>query len=102
MSMSNLSIPTSANILFYSANQDVRIEVQYIDETFWLTQKNMADLFGVEVPAISKHLDNIYQTGELVQNTTISKMEIVRQEGSRMVRRKIDYYNLDAIIAVGY
>ncbi|MDD0824416.1 virulence RhuM family protein [Mannheimia sp. AT1] len=100
--MSDLTTPTSANILFYSANQNVKIEVQYLDETFWLTQKNMAELFGVEVPAISKHLDNIYQTGELVQNATISKMEIVRQEGKRMVKRKVDFYNLDAIIAVGY
>lgn len=100
--MTNLTTPSSANILFYTANQDVRIEVQYLNETFWLTQKNMAELFGVEVPAISKHLDNIYQSGELAQNATISKMEIVRQEGSRMVRRKVDFYNLDAIIAVGY
>lgn len=100
--MTNLTTPSSANILFYTANQDVRIEVQYLNETFWLTQKNMAELFGVEVPTISKHLDNIYQSGELAQNATISKMEIVRQEGSRMVRRKVDFYNLDAIIAVGY
>ncbi|MDO4431638.1 MAG: RhuM family protein, partial [Lonepinella koalarum] len=73
-----------------------------LNETFWLTQKNMAELFGVEVPAISKHLDNIYQSGELEQSLTVSKMEIVRQEGSRMVKRKVDFYNLDAIIAVGY
>lgn len=100
--MQDLTTPTSANILFYSAQQDVQIEVQYLDETFWLTQKSMAELFGVEVPAISKHLDNIYSSGELVQNATISKMEIVRQEGFRMVKRKVDFYNLDAIIAVGY
>lgn len=64
----NPSTPTSANILFYSANQDVHIEVQYLDETFWLTQKNMAELFGVQSHTITFHLKQIFETGELEQN----------------------------------
>ncbi|MWP92965.1 virulence RhuM family protein [Glaesserella parasuis] len=101
--MSNLQIPTSANILFYTTpDESVKVNIFYQDETFWLSQKSMAELFGVDVPAISKHLDNIYSTGELVQFSTISKMEIVQQEGHRQVTRLTNVYNLDAIIAVGY
>jgi len=62
----------------------------------------MAELFGVEVPAISKHLANIYETGELQEKSTLSILEIVQKEGNRNVKRKLDFYNLDAIIAVGY
>lgn len=72
------------------------------DETLWLTQKAMAELFGVGVPAVNKHLTNIYEEGELDMAATISKMEIVRQEGTRQVRREHIFYNLDAIISVGY
>jgi hypothetical protein len=79
----------------------VRIEVIFNDETFWLTQKRMAELFGVEVPAINKHLSNIYETGELEENSTISILETVQQEGSRIVKRNVEFYNIDAIIAVG-
>lgn len=72
------------------------------DETIWLTQKAMAELFDVEVPAISKHLSNIFSEGELQAESTVSKMEIVQTEGSRNVKRALDFYNLDAIISVGY
>ena len=72
------------------------------DDTIWLTQKSMAHLFGVNLPAISKHLKNIFEEGELEINSTVSKMEIVRNEGGREVKRSIDFYNLDAIISVGY
>lgn len=72
------------------------------DETIWLTQKAMAELFDVEVPAISKHLANIYADGELQPDATVSKMEIVQTEGSRNVKRLVDFFNLDAIISVGY
>jgi len=68
----------------------------------WLTQKAQAELFGVKVPAINKHLKNIFDSGELTPEATISKMEIVRAEGSREVSREVEFYNLDAIIAVGY
>lgn len=73
------------------------------DETIWLTQKAMAQLFGVNVPAISKHLQNIYDSGELNKNATISKMETVVNRGFRgEVKENVDFYNLDAIISVGY
>lgn len=90
-------------VLIYQTNEgNVKVDVMFQDETFWMPQKIMAELFGVEVPAISKHLTNIYKEGELEDNSTVSKKEIVRKEGNRNVRREIDFYNLDAIIAVGY
>ena len=89
-------------MLYQTDDGNVNVSVIYYDETFWLTQKAMAELFGVNVPIISKHLQNIYEDGELFKNSTISKMETVRIEGTRQVKRTLDYYNLDAIIAVGY
>ena len=83
------------------ANAD-SIEVRYENENLWLTQKMMAALFDVNVPAVSKHLQNIFSEGELDQASTVSKMETVQNEGGRLVTRKIDYYNLDAVISVGY
>ena len=68
----------------------------------WLSQKSIAQLFGVNVPAISKHLDNIYESGELSKEATVSILETVQTEGSREVKRNIEYFNLDAIISVGY
>ncbi len=90
-------------IIFYrTPSGEQRIEVVYKDENFWMSQKALADLFAVGTPAINKHLKNIFESGELEPEPTISKMEIVRTEGKREVRRNIDFYNLDAIIAVGY
>ena len=96
-------MPNDFRFLMYnSAEEDVSVNAVIKDESIWLSQKGMAELFAVEVPAISKHLSNIYAEGELQQNATVSKMEIVQQEGSRSVRRQVDFYNLDAIISVGY
>nr|WP_315256713.1 virulence RhuM family protein [uncultured Flavobacterium sp.] len=90
-------------IIFYqNKDSNVVINVTYFEDNFWLTQKLTAQLFGVEVPAINKHLNNIFEENELNKEATISKMEIVQQEGSRQVKRQVDFYNLDAIIAVGY
>ena len=90
-------------ILLYSNGSDKEyVSVVFKDETFWLTQKATAELFDVNVPAVSKHLQNIYEEQELSRDATISKMETVRQEGERQVKRTVDFYNLDAIIAVGY
>ena len=90
-------------ILLYSNGSDKEyVSVVFKDETFWLTQKAMAELLDVNVPAVSKHLQNIYEEQELSRDATISKMETVRQEGERQVKRTVDFYNLDAIIAVGY
>lgn len=91
------------DIIFYNTPTGVvKIEVIFNNETFGLNQKQMAELFGVEVPAINKHLSNIYETGELDKAATISILETVQQEGSRMVKKNLEFYNLDAIIAVGY
>ena len=91
------------NFLIYSLpNNQVRVDVFVQNETLWLTQKAMASLFEVNVPAISKHLSNIFEEGELNQQSTISILETVQQEGNRTVKRNVEYYNLDAIISVGY
>nr|WP_255091666.1 virulence RhuM family protein [Vibrio aestuarianus] len=89
-------------MLYTAPNGDVKVEVLLSGETIWLTQKRIAQLFGVGVPAISKHLDNIYDSGELQREATISILETVQQEGKREVKRKLEYYNLDAVISVGY
>ena len=89
-------------LMYQSADEDVSVNAVIRDETIWLTQKSMAELFDVDVPAISKHLSNIYADGELLKDSTISKMEIVQQEGTRHVKREQNFYNLDAIISVGY
>jgi hypothetical protein len=89
-------------LLYTSPKGDVKVEVILNKETIWLTQKAIAHLFGVKVPAISKHLDNIYETDELSKEATVSILETVQTEGSREVKRNLEYYNLDAIISVGY
>ncbi len=89
-------------VLYQIDDTNVCVSVFFKDETFWLTQKAMAELFDVNVPAISKHLQNIFDEGELEKDATISKMEIVQLEGNRKVKRTPEFYSLDAIIAVGY
>ena len=90
-------------ILYQLPEEEGVIQVVVKDETIWATQKAMASLFGVGVPAVNKHLKNIYEEGELTENSTVSKMEIVVNRGFRgEVPSVIDFYNLDAIISVGY
>ena len=89
-------------LIYNTPEEKVSVNAVIKDETIWLTQKAMAELFDVAVPAISKHLSNIYSEGELQNETTVSKMEIVQTEGNRIVRRFVDFYDLDAIISVGY
>ena len=89
-------------LVYNLEEENVNINVKVRNETIWLTQKAMGELFDVKVPAISKHLNNIYEDGELERNSTISKMEIVQKEGNRNVAREVEFYNLDAIISVGY
>ena len=89
-------------IILYQPNETIRLEVRLEEESVWLTQAQIAALFGIEVPAISKHIRNIYQSEELERKATVSKMEIVRQEGNRKVKRTIEIYNLDMILSIGY
>lgn len=89
-------------VLYQVEDTNICVNVVFKDETFWMTQKAMAELFDVNVPAISKHLSNIFEEGELLKEATVSKMEIVQMEGNRKVKREPEFYNLDAIIAVGY
>ncbi len=95
-------IQESNFLLYETKDGKINIDVILKDETIWLTQKSMAELFNVEQPAISKHLINIYNEEELSKDSTYSKMELVQKEGNRNVKRNIEFYNLDAIIAVGY
>lgn len=89
-------------ILYRTANDSVRVEVLYETETFWLDQRRMAELFGVDVRTVNEHLRNIYDSAELSEGATLRKIRMVRIEGSREVARDIAFYNLDAIISVGY
>ena len=93
---------TAEFLIFQAEDKAQGVQVFYKDETIWASQKAIAALFDVNVPAISKHLKNIYESGELTEKATVSKMEIVQQEGTRSITRSMDFYNLDAIIAVGY
>jgi hypothetical protein len=91
------------DILFYrTAEGATKVEVTYEGETFWLHQRQIADLFGVELPTISYHLKAIYESGELIEAATLRKIRRVQREGNRDVAREIEFYNLDAIISVGY
>jgi hypothetical protein len=89
-------------LLYTTPNGDVRLEVFLQDETLWLTQKMMAEIFRVDVRTINEHLQNIFNSGELIENSTIRKIRIVQKEGKREVGREVTFYNLDAIISVGY
>lgn len=89
-------------VLYQIENTNVCVNVIFKDETFWMTQKVMSELFDVNSQAITKHIGNIFAEGELEKEATCSKMEQVQQEGKRQVRRQKDFYNLDMIIAVGY
>ena len=89
-------------ILYTTPNGEVKIDIRFEDETFWLTQKKLAALFDVEVHTINYHLKEIFKSGELSEDSTIRKYRIVQTEGTRQVSREVEFYNLDAIIAVGY
>jgi hypothetical protein len=89
-------------LIYNTPQENAKVNVVVQDETIWLTQKAMAELFNVQPPAINKHLKNIFEEGELLKDATVSKMEIVQTEGEREVKRDVEFYNLDAIISVGY
>ena len=89
-------------LVYRSADEDVSVNAVIQDESVWLTQRSLAELFGVDVSTINYHLTEIYKSGELEEAATIRKIPIVQREGSRDVRREPLFYNLDAIISVGY
>ena len=89
-------------LIYRSAEEEVSIRPILKDETVWLTQKNMAELFDCSSDNISLHLQHIYADGELMENATTEEISVVRQEGDRQVTRKLKFYNLDAIISIGY
>jgi len=89
-------------IIYQTPDGTTNLDVKLKNETIWLTQKQIANLFGTENPAISKHISNIYKSGELDKNSTVSILEIVQQEGKRTIYRKVSHYNLDMILSVGY
>lgn len=96
---------TAEFLTFISEEKEDGIQVLYKDENIWATQKAMAELFDVGIPAISKHLKNIFEEGELQKDVVVSKMEITTQHGAiegKTQTSQVEFYNLDAIISVGY
>ena len=104
--MKNQQVTALANakneIVVYQPNETLRLEVRLDNETVWLSQNQMAELFGCSTDNIGLHLKNIYACGELLKAATAEESSVVRYEGSRRVARKVLIYNLDAIISVGY
>ena len=89
-------------ILYQDDNEITRVSVRFADEDLWLTQSQLAEIYDTSQQNISQHIDNIYKDGELIAEVTNKKFLLVRQEGNRQVRRNIDHYNLDMVIALGY
>jgi len=101
--MTELETPIPGEFLLYQTEDGrTRVECRFVEDSLWLTQALMAELFQVKVPTINEHLKTLYADGEIKPEATIRKFLIVRQEGARRVSRNIDHYSLDAILAVGY
>lgn len=98
----NMNNNNEGEIILYQPNQDIRLEVRIAEETVWLSQAQMAELFGTQRQAITKHLKNIFDSQELTRESTSSVLELLRKEGNRYVKRQVELFNLDVIISVGY
>lgn len=98
----SLALPGGEFLVYKAENGQIKLEVRLEDENIWLTQPDMAVLFQCSADNISLHLKNIYEEGELIESATTEEFSVVRQEGSRSVRRNMTFYSLDAIISVGY
>lgn len=96
------SVPDSEILLYTSPDGEVQLDVRMQQDTLWMTQQMMAELFQTTVPNINVHIKNIYKESELQEEGTIKEFLIVRKEGSRNVRRPVNFYNLDMILSVGY
>src|SRR5271157_2091744 len=94
--------PTGEIVLYQTEDGQTRVECRFVDETLWLSQALIAELFQKDIRTVNEHLQNIYQEREIEEQATIRKFRIVRREGPREVEREIEHYNLDAILAVGY
>lgn len=88
--------------IYQSADGQTQVDVRFAQDTVWLSQMQMSELFGKDSDTIGLHLKNIYKSEELDENSTTEDSSVVRQEGKRQVKRKIRFYNLDAIISIGY
>lgn len=96
-------LPSKSQLLIYQTTDGrIKLDVRFEGETVWLTQPMIADLFDTTVPNVSMHLRNVFEEGELTEEATVKNFLTVRQEGTRKVSRRLEYYNLDAIISVGY
>lgn len=93
---------TGDRFLVYGTDKGLRLDIRYEGDTLWMTQGQIAELFGVTVATISRHITNVIEEGELSLAATVTKIETVRPEGVRQVKRTIDHYNLDMVISVGY
>ena len=102
MNNHEMNFPKCKILLYQNENGKIRIETRMQDETVWLTINQMSELFALDKSGISRHLKNIYKTGELVKKATVAKFATVQSEGARDVTRELEFYNLDAIISVGY
>ncbi len=89
-------------LLYTSEQGEVKVDVLLKDETIWLTLNQMVELFGIDKSGISRHINNIYKTGELQAEATVAKIATVQTEGARTVNRLLEFYNMDMIISVGY
>lgn len=89
-------------VIYQTKSGALELRTDVVHDTFWLTQQQVADIFDVQKAAISKHVKNIFDSGELEQKATVSKMETVQIEGKRHVKRNIEYYNLDLVLSIGY
>ena len=95
-------VADDSQIVLYQPDESISLQVKIEEDTVWLTQAQMVELFGSSKANISEHITNIYQQGELMQSATVRKFRTVRKEGNRMVTRNMDYYNLYMIISVGF
>jgi len=93
---------TSQLLIYQNEDGSIRLDVRFEGETVWLTQPMMAELFETSIPNVSMHLRNVFEKGELTPEATVKNFLTVRQERTRQVGRSLDFYNLDAIISVGY
>ena len=100
MAIESNHIPQSSIEIYTAPDNSIQLQVKLDQDTVWLTQKQLADLFGVKKAAISKHISNIFSVGELDPIATVSKMETVQIEGTRTIVRQVDYYNLDMILSI--